>query len=148
MRLPTAHDVATRNGLVVDGEQFSSRARLSQPCGTKALSRMTRRTISFLETPVARQARTPRRLAANDQNPPSRRFGRPGWRVLRSGGQDPTRERSGVPAIVDNKLAVDQHIRDSDRVLMWILEAGLVGNRGRIEDGDIGNHTVSDQAPI
>src|SRR5262245_45531922 len=61
---------------------------------------------------------------------------------------DGARPLAGVPPVVEDDAAVDDHGRDADGILERIGEGGAVGDRRRIENHEIGGEPVFDQTAV
>ena len=50
-------------------------------------------------------------------------------------------------AVFEDDDAVDDDPRDAERILLGVLERGLIDHRFRVEDGDVGDHAFLQAAP-
>src|SRR5688572_21193885 len=74
-------------------------------------------------------------------------------RRRRGSGTAPAPQRTagtgvGVFAVPENHRSVDDHIPHAGRVLMRLLERGAIGDRGGIEDDDVGEHAGPEEAAL
>ena len=60
--------------------------------------------------------------------------------------QHSTCERRGVLSFINAELPVHQHVFNSRGVLIWRLEGRAIDDFARIEYGDVGKHSLSNQA--
>src|SRR6185436_19233908 len=51
-------------------------------------------------------------------------------------------------AVFQDLRAVDEYVAHADRVLMRVLERGSVGDSGWIEDDNVGEHALPDEAAL
>src|SRR5438034_2976220 len=62
--------------------------------------------------------------------------------------QSTARLCAGVLAIFENLHAINKYVLHANRVLMWLLKRRAIGNRCRIEDDDIREHSFLEESAI
>src|SRR5947199_294217 len=109
---------------------LNARTGLSTPPGRMLSARVKRREdrVVFMREAFSRasMARAGEAVAANDDAGPL----------------------AGMTHVVENDLAVHDDRRDADRILERIGERRAVGDRGRIEDDEIGGESFLDRAAV
>src|SRR5947199_7474599 len=62
--------------------------------------------------------------------------------------QSAARFCAGVLAILENLHAINKYVLHANRVLMWFLKGRAIGNRCRIEDDDIREHSFLEESAM
>ena len=72
----------------------------------------------------------------------------PGHGAIPRPAHDPARRRARVLAVAQHLHAIDEHVAHAGRVLVRLLERGVILDRRRIEDHDVRQHALGEPPAV